>query len=195
MTLSPWISEVTNHTLNMTLSTFSFQDALSLSGPGWPNSTFLFTTGCSQPDETQNCTASCLDKNNIFGSLDTLHNCMVYPTVANLYANNNLTNADLPAQYHILKSKFNSTLYNSMTNVIQTCLVDYCTTLPGCIESLQGYEKESSPSNSTSTFYMPYQSENIYQGESWFDFCEYVPQSFNQDIGGIGVMTSLSRAL
>lgn len=54
MALSTWISDVTNSTLNITLSTFSFQDALNPSGRdtsnGYDNPPFLFNTGCLQPD-------------------------------------------------------------------------------------------------------------------------------------------------
>lgn len=190
MALSTWISDVTNSTLNITLSTFSFQDALNPSGKDTPNAyynpPFLFHSGCLQPDGTQNCTASCQDPNEIFGGLDTLHNCMVYPTVADLYARSNLSNASLPKYYDIQKSQMGSDLYINITTTIKACLIDYCNiTLAGsgCMEGLDACDSSDSPSNITSTFYI----YNAYEGDNTFDFCQYVPQSLNQDIGGIGV--------
>lgn len=190
MALSTWISDVTNSTLNITQSTFSFQDALYPSGrdtdKSYENPPFLFHHGCLQDDGTQDCTASCQDKTKIFGSLDTLHNCMVYPTVADLYARSNLSNPKLPAYYNIEKSQPGSDLYINITTTIKTCLIDYCTiTLSGsgCAEGLAGVDVDYSPSNINSTFYI----YNSYDSGNDFDFCEYVPQSLNADIGGIGV--------
>lgn len=194
MVLSTWISDVTNSTLNITLSTFSFQDALSVTGKdtplGYSNPPFLFHSGCVQDDGTQNCTASCQDENAVFGSLDTLHNCMVYPTVAVQYAASNLSEAEarLPLYYNIEKSTTESDLYINITTTIQTCLVDYCTTTldgSGCASSLAGVEPAYSPSNLTSTFYIYSQDDS--EEAAYFDICTFVPQSLNADIGGIGV--------
>ena len=189
MATSTWISSVTNSTLNMTPSTFSFQDALNpfsiYAGGYYP---FLFQDGCSQDDGSRNCTASCQDENKVFGSLDTLHNCMVYPTVADLYARNNLSDPTLPAYYNIQKAKVNSTLYTTITTTIQKCLIDMCNDTSGCTEYLnQSYGRSgwSSPLNLTSTFYL--YSDNYRGYYSGFPLCEYVPESFNPDIGGIGV--------
>ena len=194
MALPTWISSITNATLNMTPSTFSFQDALTLSSflPSYAydlNPPFLFQDGCRQPDGTQNCTASCLDENAIFGSLDTLHNCMVYPTVADLYARNNLSNPSLPTFYNIEKSKAGSGLSQDITNTIQKCLLDFCDSLTGCSNSLNAYNAQGdeyrmmSPSYTNSSFYI----YNHTQSNYFFDVCNYIPASFNQDIGGIGV--------
>ena len=189
MALSIWISSVTNSTLNMTPSTFSFQDALNPFGAyksGSYSTPFLFQDGCPQDDGSQNCTASCQDENKVFGSLDTLHNCMVYPTVADLYARNNLSDPALPAHYNIQKAKVNSTLYKTITTTIQTCLIDMCNATSGCMDELNrsdGYGMLSSPSNLTSTFYLV---SSRYGGSNFF-LCEYIPGSFNPDIGGIGV--------
>ena len=194
MALSTWISEVTNSTLNMTLSTFSFQDALNPSVGGYSNPPYLFHNACLQDNGTQDCTASCQDLSQIFGSLDTLHNCMVYPTVADLAARNNLSNASLAEYYNIQKSKVGTGLSKNITTTIQTCLVDYCTTTlsgSGCQEYLYGVENTSSPLNVSSAFYI-YNTdyENSYNeddGGSRFDLCMFIPNSLNPDIGGIGV--------
>ena len=198
MAQSTWISEVTNSTLNMTLSTFSFQDALNPSAGdapnGYSNPPFLFHNGCLQNNGTQDCTASCQDPTLLFSSLDTLHNCMVYPTVADLAARNNLSNASLAEYYNIQKSKVGTGLSRNITTTIQKCLVDYCTTTlngSGCKESLYAINDTSSPLNISSSFYIyntDYEySYNEYDGGYRFDLCQFVPKSFNPDIGGIGV--------
>ena len=192
MALSTWISSVTNSTLNMTPSTFSFQDALSPFGfytSGAYSTPFLFLDGCSQDDGSQNCTASCEDPNKVFGSLDTLHNCMVYPTVADMYARNNLSDPTLPAQYKIQKAGVNSTVYKNITTTIQACLVEMCTATPGCPDYLNQSSRQSmssSPLNLTSSFYLYSEDLRGYSSTA-FPLCEYVPESFNPDIGGIGV--------
>lgn len=110
---------------------------------------------------------------------------MVYPTVADLYARNKLSNASLPKYFDIQPSTMGSPLYTNITTTIQNCLIDYCKTLDGsgCIDDLGGFDSRYSPSNITSTFYI-YNDDESY---NTFDFCQYVPQSFNPDIGGIGV--------
>ena len=193
MALSTWVSQVTNSTLNMTFSTYSFQDALAIApiGPyaNPPYPPYLFRDGCLQEDGSRNCTASCQDQNKIFDSLDTLHNCMVYPTVADLYARNNLSDISLPDYYDISPAKMNSSLYQNITTNIKTCLIDFCTVTSDCLEGLKLYDRSEmlhSPTNQTSSFYIYNSHESSYSFDS-FDFCDYVPKSFNADIGGIGV--------
>ena len=196
MAQSTWISSITNSTLNTSQSTFSFQDALSLSAydsygyyDSYPYPPFLFQKGCLQPDGTQNCTASCLDESLMFGSLDTLHNCMVYSTVADLYARSNLSDPSLPESYNIQKAKAKSPLLTTITTNIKDCLIAYCNATAGCTEGLKAYDVESSetsPSNITSNFYI-FNYNSSYGSHPSFDFCEYVPRSLNPDIGGIGV--------
>lgn len=206
VTDSTWnyISDITNSTLglNLTLSTFSFQDALnpytldmytlnSYTNSPYP---YFLRSGCLQEDGTHNCTASCQDVNAIFGSLDTLHNCMVYPTVADLYSRGNLSNVSLAEYYNIEKSTVGSPLYTNITTTIKDCLSDYCSiTLAGsgCAEAMGSVNTTYSPLNINSTFYIYNESntDHSYDGydEDSFDICEYIPQSFNPDIGGIGV--------
>ena len=189
MAMSTWISGVTNSTLNASVSTFSFQDALSIAD-GYSSIPFLFEKACTQGDGSQNCTTTCTDSDQIFGRLDTLHNCMVYPTVADLYARRNLSNVVLAQELSIEPSRIESTLYINITRTIQKCLTDFCDTLSGCAQALNEYSMSYSPSNITSTFYIYSEdgSESYYENRyNGWDFCDYVPKSFNPDIGGIGV--------
>ena len=193
MAISTLVSIGGNSTLNITSSTYSLQDALAIRSisldliPLYPQ--YLSRDGCLQEDGSQNCTASCQDENKIFGSLDTLHNCMVYPTVADSYARSNISNISLLDYYDIRKANMNSSLYQSITTTIQNCLIDFCTVTSGCSEGLKRYDMTDmshSPTNKTSSFYIYNSYDSFYYFDS-FDFCDYVPKSFNADIGGIGV--------
>ena len=196
MVLFEWIPNVTNASLIMPQSIFSFQNALDLGSDSLKFSTevstnnsslipystpksdipFLFGNGCLQEDNSQNCTASCQEVTAVFGSLDTLHNCMVYPTIADQYSRNNLSNASIAKSYNIQQSKNGSDLYTNITKTITNCLADYCAiTLKGsgC--------NESRPTTDI------FSIDGYYQTSADFDLCSYVPKSFNPDIGGIGV--------
>ncbi len=62
------------------------QDALNsfYNGAKDSDSIKLFSKACG--NETQNCTAACLDPTQMFGNLETLHNCGVYQNVSELWA-------------------------------------------------------------------------------------------------------------
>ena len=210
---------VTNQTigiLGVTLATFSFQDALYLNSfPGtydysldnhgaYNESSFIFADACLQADGTQNCSASCSNSGTIFENLYTLHNCMVYPTVADQYAAGNLTDqaVALIERRHINSSTTNLPNYSetpAMTTKIQSCLVSYCASLPGCQAS---YPKESpaeAGSNDTNYdsdgYISPFDTKSGYDlnidGEILSQLiCKNLPTSMssvNSDIGGIGV--------
>ena len=210
---------VTNQTigvLGVTLATFSLQDALYLNSfPGsydfslasygaYNGSTFIFADACLQADGTQNCSASCSNSGTIFENLYTLHNCMVYPTVADQYMANNLTEEAMALidSLHIepsTTSLTNSSQTLPMTQKIQSCLVSYCELLPGC----QAFYPEESPAEagSSDTYYDSDGYASPFDPKSGFDLnieggtlsqfiCESLPtsvSSVNSDIGGIGV--------
>lgn len=176
--------------LSMTPSTFSFQDALDISSLT-SSTPFFFQDGCKQDNESQNCTASCQNETAIFGSLDTLRNCMLYPSLANAYATGDLNNTETCDYYQIHKAKVNSDQYKNITTTIHKCLIDYCNNTLNtsyCKEHLQDYDNEykyASPMNLTSAFYLD--DGRTSHPSTSFSFCDYVPGSFNADIGGIGV--------
>lgn len=178
--------------LNTMPSTFSFQDAVDI-GSLRSSSPSFFHDGCKQGDGSQNCTASCQDKSAIFSGLDTLRNCMLYSSLANQYATSNVTFPEQYDHYQIHKVKINSDQYKNITTTIQTCLIDYCNitlNTSRCSEFLQEWDSESdrdrdgSPTNLTSSFYRYVDTASY---SSTFRFCNFVPGSFNADIGGIGV--------
>ena len=194
-----YVSDISNSTLNITLNTYSLQDALNPYGAGAVPTNeygevapYLFHTGCEY-NGTQNCTTACQDPVSAFSSLHTLHNCMMYPVVADQYSQGNLTQniVDLARTLGIEKSIWPSTVSSNIADTIGNCLSDYCNTLEGCMNAARSYEYDEGNNgtadnflNHTGTFY--YSLDPGYSYSS-FDLCEYLPASVNQDIGGIGV--------
>ena len=190
------VSAITNSTLNITLNTYSLQDALS---PNSWHSTqdtdgyvlpYLFKTGC-WVDNVQNCTAACQEPASAFSTLDTLHNCMMYPVIADQYSKDNLSTeiTQLAQSLGIEKAQWpSSSVSRNITKTIGSCLEAYCSTLPYCNESLPQYNQsfysyEVSFLNQNGSFYY----DPTYLEVDPFDLCEFLPVSVNQDIGGIGV--------
>ena len=200
------VLNITNSTLNASVNTYSLQDALS------PNSydaaqsingyvtPYLFHTGCKVVDDIQNCTAACQDPGSAFSSLDTLHNCMMYPVIADQYSKGNLSAeiVQLADRLGIEKEQWpSSSISLNITKTISLCLDAYCSSLPYCNSSVRQYNKShydgtDSFLNQTGNFffdldpYATYYNYAYYDYQS-FDLCTYLPTSVNQDIGGIGV--------
>jgi len=193
------IQVFTNATLNITLSTFSLWDALNpvnyrysdLSPYSSYDTGYVFETACGADPNNQNCTASCLKPETVFGSLDTLRNCMAYPNIANEFANNRLSPDDQTTakKLGIERTSINDTLSIDVIHTVLTCLHDYCDSLPGCMDAMKRElvdYSEGAMLNQTSTFYFGGNGSP----DSDFNPCSFLPQSFlnvNQDIGGIGV--------
>ena len=193
------IANVTNQTIFSNLgfhrSTFSLQDALLPSSASvstalsYNRSSYLFEDACNLGDRTQNCTASCSSNVTIFTNLQNLHNCMAYQNIADQYQKKNLTK-EAQALVETLKiepASPNSTLVSNITQNIQTCLVDYCISIPGC-ENQYLLDAPQSDKNHTS----PFQSGNHFDlytdGKYLVDaICVSLPLQISPDIGGIGV--------
>lgn len=191
---------ISNSTLNITLSTFSLYDALKpeseysmLQFDGGDATAYVFMDACGSDASAQNCTAICTESSTAFASLDALRNCMAYPTIANEYAYGRLpSNGQNIAQtLGIEASGVNDTISVLVINTIGQCLKDYCTSLPGCLNSMKNEldgNPESAMLNFTSTFYVV--PNGSYYGYTDFNLCSFLPESaltVNQDIGGIGV--------
>ena len=193
-----YVLAITNSTLNIPLNTYSLQDALS---PNSLDSTqsfdgyvqpYLFETGC-WVDGVQNCTAACQEPASAFSTLDTLHNCMMYPVIADQYSKDNLSTeiTQLAQSLGIEKAQWpSSSVSLKVTKTIGSCLDAYCGTLPYCTEAAYQYNQsyygddfDSSFLNQTGAFYFDLDHQEV----NPFDLCEYLPVSVNQDIGGIGV--------
>ena len=179
------IASVTNQTIHANLgyhrTLFNLQDALfpSLSGDSSYNEpSYLFADACNLGDGTQNCTASCLN-GMMFTNLQNLHNCMAYQIVAEQYQKNDLTQEaqTLVEKLNIEPASPNSTLVSSITQTIQTCLVDYCNSISGCEDQM--HSSPSQPGNDFDLY-----TDGGYLVES---ICDFLPAQINTDVGGIGV--------
>ena len=192
------ITNVTNQTFFTALgfyrSTFSLQVALFPGSPSafpdssYKSSSYLFADACILRDGTHNCTASCSNGTR-FGNLQDLHNCVAYKNVAEHYQNNNLTREAqaLVEALNIEPASLDSSLVSNITQNIQTCLVDYCVSIPGCKDTYQIVDPTSGQ-NRTSPF-QPGNDFDLYtDGEHLVDsICGSLPFQVNTDVGGIGV--------
>ena len=204
------VSDITILTLHDMPNTYSFEDALSPIGSvPFLNADgdivpYLFHTGCLV-DGVQNCTVACQDPGSAFSTLDTLHNCMMYPVIADQYSKSNLSMeiAQLADSLGIGKEQWpSSSISLNITKTIGDCLGAYCNLLVNCNESAyyynQYYENQSLSYdanygtflNQTGRFYFEL---NLDQDVLTFDLCNYFNVSISQDIGGIGVGHSKRR--
>ena len=174
------MSNITYKTFNITSNTYSLGDALGpffgavLSADRY-TVPYLFNTGCLV-DNVPNCTVACQDPKSAFSALDTLHNCFMYPVIADQYFKGNLSKetAQLADSLGIGKEQWPlSSISSNITKTIGNCVDAYCSTLQYC--SVAG------------------QNQSFYEYPWAFELCEYFPVSVNQDIGGIGVRNSKHR--
>ena len=193
------IASVTNQTIHANLgfhrTLFNLQDALfprplSVStDSSYNSSSYLFADACNLGDETKNCTASCSSNGTMFANLQNLHNCMAYQNVAEQYQKNKLTQEaqSLVEELNIEPASPNATLVLNITHAIQTCLVDYCTSIRGCED---GYLQPDPTSNKThSSPFRPGNNFDLYTDGGWLvdNICSSLPVQLNTDVGGIGV--------
>lgn len=191
------LTRVTNATFNelqITISVFSLQDALfpnSVEAKLWDYDTrdtdYIFADACQQPDGSQNCTTSCIDPSTMFVNLQTMHNCMVFDKVAAHVYDMNLTDTayTLVQELGIAPIRNDSTKKSrTAKGMIQTCLTDLCTSMPGCENEFTfGYSDD---------YPTPYKNASNYdfdgEGDNLVEYiCNYFPSQVTEEIGGIGV--------
>ena len=169
-------------TLENNARPFGFQYASS-SRYGSDHSITLFRDACILRDGTKDCTAACSDLAQMFGNLETLHNCMSYPRISVHMANNNLTNSSLSLARDLNIEAHNaSTLPTRISNNIQRCLLDTCQANSDCndhLNSTQRSDEDQGPVdfNTTTNEYYP--------------FCAAIPVYLNADVGGVGVQCKI----
>lgn len=187
------VSAITNLTLNITFNTYSLQDALSPNSHHAAQSAngyiapYLFDTGC-QVDDVQNCTAACQDPRLAFDTLDTLHNCMMYPVIADQYFKGNLSSeiAQLADSLGIGKEQWpSSSISSNITKTIGNCLDAYCNTLQYCNYSVHSENQTyydlpyySTFLNQTGPFYFDLDPD-LDRFRSFTDLCDYLDVSIS----------------
>ena len=184
------VSVIHNSALNIPLNTYSLQDALNIPfntyslqdalNPNNLDSTqffnghitpYLFDTGCLV-DGVKNCTAACQDPGSAFSNLTTLHNCMMYPVIADQYAKDNLSTdiVQLADSLGIEKEQWpSSSVSLKITKTISMCLDAYCGNLPYCTEAVHEYNERN--------------YEAIYQyNESYYEAVLQYNESYYEEI-------------
>ena len=130
----------------------------------------LFPKACG--DETQNCTAACLDSARMFGNLETLHNCGVYRTISEQWARGNLhvENISFVKDLGFKSSSENSSSPSDIFNAIQNCQLDTYHDTKDYTKNIQGNRG----------------TENPY-ANNYSDICTGISAPVVADVGGIGV--------
>ena len=166
-------------TLSQKTTVLSLHDAFKSTYTSKNDTVTLFPKACLQLDGTQNCTAACQNRTQMFSSLKTLHNCAVFPEISINLANNNLTtNARVLAEELGIKSSYDdSSVLSNISNAIRSCLNDSCTLDPQCNRTLNGRNSHHSLNNFT--------------GTQFINICGPKTAYVNADVGGIGVWSHL----
>ncbi|KAI9713400.1 MAG: hypothetical protein M1820_000782 [Bogoriella megaspora] len=123
---------------------FGFQDAWY--GAFSPSTSTAFNIPHSQPDilllneqgcgtgangtGPKNCTAACQDPTLVWGNMNTMQNCMLYPVISSMLALPNLTDyaKGLSRSYGFEDASNENLDLNDITNTIANCINEYCAT-------------------------------------------------------------------
>ena len=106
----------------------------------------------------------------MFDSLETLHNCVIFPNVT-AFPHDETGPTENALQLYSLDNTAESTAAN-VVEKLTACFVDYCTSLQGC---------EVPSGGDTRLYYGSYGDELINS------ICNAIPADINSDVGGIGV--------
>lgn len=168
---------------------FGLQDAMNVKFETSDKYTSLFPDACKQPGNSHNCTTSCLSNRQMFASLDTLHNCVVWPSI---YVEDEETQlvpyaVGLAKSLGLEKGDKKSTLPSKISNSIQNCLLDSCEVTAECaLKANAAFPGEGFRKHFTAKV-----TDNLYYGTAklpdYFNPCEYISGSATPDVAGVGV--------
>lgn len=189
------LSNITLSSTNDSIPTrpfFGLQDALNIKYDT-PDKDFqfpsVFPDACEQDDDKRNCTTSCLDNKQMFASLDTLHNCVVWPFIYVEDEKDELLPfaADLAKSLGLEKGTEDSALPSKIITSIQRCLLDSCDANDECGLNANktfpdgGFRKHIS-ANLTGDFH-----DGLNESLVYFNPCRYINAPATADVAGIGV--------
>ena len=191
------VSNVNISTLNITANIYSLGDAMGpvsdavLSADGY-RVPYLFNTGCDVIDGVQNCTVACQDPRSAFSARETLHNCVMYPVIADQYSKGNLSKetAQLADSLGIGKEQWSSSSSISL-NIIKTIYI--CLNATICDMHYCEYSDDQVMVSEYSLFLnqtSPYYLDLDFYEDFSIEPCDALHVTINQDIGGIGVRHS-----
>ena len=162
------------------------------------NGTSLAPAGCyldGYLGSDRNCTLACQNLANVFGSADTFHNCLSYPTIRQILSSNDTSPADeeLADTYGILRNA--GAASPDIVGNFAKCLMGYCSSSKTCMQ-IFNHSSISIAANSTTFpiarqgYYTAFYNDNL-DGTlgTITGICEAIRQTsaVNADISGIGV--------
>ena len=189
------LSNITLAGINDSIPTplFGLQDALNVRYKS-PIANFkyssLFPDACEQDDNNRNCTTSCLHNEQMFASLDTLHNCVVWPSIYVEDEKDGLLPfaASLAGSLGLEKGSKESSLPSNISTRIQSCLLDSCDADEECGRNANmsfpsGGFRQHFSAQLTGDLYYGLNSSHVY-----FNPCQYISGPATADVAGIGVL-------
>ena len=187
------LSNITNYSTNesIPIPIFGLQDAMNMKfdESAALKDHSLFPDGCVQKDGSRNCTASCSYAEQIFVSLDTLHNCVEWPSIWLADEDDSLTPfaADLTKSLGLEKGNKSSTLPSLISNNIQNCLISACATDTDCNTAANkrypdGFQKHFQTNLDGGVYF------GMNKSLTYFDPCPYIKAPVTADVAGVGVM-------
>lgn len=156
--------------------------------------TSLFPDACEQDDNKRNCTTACLDTKQMFASLDTLHNCVVWPSIYITDEKNGLLPfaTGLARSLGLDKGSEKSSLPSRLSTSIQNCLLDSCDANDECGQNADmsfpalGFRRRFSAALTGDLYY------GMNKSLVYFDPCQYISAPATADVAGIGVFKMIS---
>ena len=188
------LSNITLSSINNSLPVpfFGLQDALNTKFDSPYVETkylSLFPDACDQNEAQKNCTTSCQDPQQIFARLDTLHNCVVWPSVYVQDENSSLLPfaAKLAGSLGLTKGRDSSSLPSIISTKVQNCLLDACDSNDECARNanrsfpLLGFRATFSADLTGGLYY------GMNKSLTYFDPCNHISAPATADVAGIGV--------
>lgn len=172
---------------------FGLGDVLNLRFNSPTGDPSLFADACAQCDNTHNCTTSCTMPDQLFASLDTLHNCVVWPQVYDESINEQLSTAAFTLAKSLGVTQQGGgdlALPSRVSNRIQLCLLDSCDQHDECRHNARANKHRKGP--------QAIMTDQAYYGSGkpvpeYFNPCPYIPAPASADVAGIGVCYCLFR--
>ena len=173
-------------------SILGLQDAFHPSGgaSNIPSSVGItvFRDGCWLPNDitSANCSQACTKPDLIFSNTSTLHNCVVYPTIARyLLAVGQSETVDSSVE-HLVQNLMNLGYRTDTLDpgpAIDQCFKDYCN---GPVSGCKNYLSPV-PQNSSLRISKPCGEGQLQNISCFFDICGHINSAADPDIGGQGV--------
>ncbi len=188
---------LSNTSNSIPITFFGLQDALNINYQT-PDKSFkypsLFPDACEQDDKTRNCTTSCLNKVQMFASLDTLHNCVLWPSIYVEDETNGLlpSATGLATSLGLEKGSEESRLPSDISTTIQSCLLDLCDNNDDCKRNADLHFPSGGFREHFSAIFTGELTHGSNRSLVYFNPCQYSDTYATADVAGIGVLENNS---